>query len=347
MKIHHLLLPGLVFLLLAACAAPPPAGAIAWPSPDWPVSTPAEQGLDPAILDDMLAHVAETRLNLHSLLIIRHGAIVLEQYFGSYDRNDRHDLYSVTKSFTSTLVGIAIDQGKLAGLDRPAREYFPALVFANPSPEKDAIRLADLLTMTAGLDWVEADASYRAMYRSPDWVKWVLDLPMADPPGQAFRYCSGCSHVLSAVVTTVTGAQGTAFAKQVLFAPLGIRAFHWETTPAGVPIGGWGLSLTPRDMARLGYLYLHGGRWEDQQVVSAAWVQAATTRQVDTGGRLGYGYQWWTYPTQHGYAALGRDGQMVLVLPDLDLIVVTTAQINGHDPIFQLVDDYIIPAARD
>lgn len=304
--------------------------------------------MDSRTLDDMQAEIRSERLPLHSLLIIRNGYIVSETYYGKNTAETKHVQFSVTKSFISTLIGIAVDQGKLDAVDLPVAGFFPGKTFAAPDPRKEAMTVADLLTMTSGLGWTEGDSSYSAMYRSSDWSKWVLDLPMVDDPGKSFNYCSGCSHILSVILEEATGENTQAFADENLFKPLGVTEYEWETDSDGTPIGGWGLYLTPRDMARLGALYLNNGKWGDTQVVSQDWVQAATTAHADPEGRLGYGYQWWIYDTHGAYTALGRDGQTIFVAPDLNLIVVTTAQMSGgHDPIFSLIDKYILPSVND
>jgi CubicO group peptidase (beta-lactamase class C family) len=200
--------------------------------------------------------------------------------------------------------------------------------------------------MRTGLDWQEGDPAYRDLYVSPDWVKFMLDKPLVAEPGRVFNYCSGCSHVLSAVVQETTGTNPRDFADQFLFKPLGITDYRWDANGAGTPIGGWGLQLTPRDMAKLGYLYLRKGQWEGQQIVSAEWVENATRTHTETDNELGYGYQWWTYPTLSAYTALGRGGQTVFVVPELDLIVVTTAELDNHDSIFRLIEQYLVPAVQ-
>ena len=218
---------------------------------------------------------------------------------------------------------------------------------------KQAMTLENLLTMTSGLDWEEGDPTYASLYRSQNWVDWVMKLPMTGEPGKDFVYCSGCSHVLSAVLQQQTGMNTEAFADQNLFQPLGISDYRWDKDAQGIPIGGWGLGLTPRQMAKLGYLYLHQGNWNGRQIISSSWVKTATTRHVVTGdkiagGSLDYGYQWWIYPTNNAYTALGRGGQTIFVAPDQDLIVVTTADLpGGHDPIFDLIDRFILPAVQD
>jgi CubicO group peptidase (beta-lactamase class C family) len=137
------------------------------------------------------------------------------------------------------------------------------------------------------------------------------------------------------------------FADQYLFKPLGITNVKWDTDAEGIPIGSWGLQITPRDMAKLGYLYLHHGQWEGQQIVSAEWVKNATRTHTETDGELGYGYQWWTYPSLAAYTALGRYGQTIFVVPESDLVIVTTAEMDNHDEIFRLIEQYILPAVQE
>lgn len=317
-----------------------------WPTQGWRESTPEAQGMDSRALAAMLDAVKAKSLDLHSLLVIRNGYIVSETYFPSFRPDTRHELYSCTKSFISTLVGIAMDKRYIDAVSRPVADFFPGRSFENRDADKQAMTLENLLTMTSGLNWAEGDPIYRQMYVSRDWVKFVMDMPMREPPGTKFNYCSGCSHVLSAIVRAKTGKNTCEFARQELFDPLGISNFAWDTDATGIPIGGWGLQITPRDMAKLGYLYLHQGRWDGRQIVSTAWVKIATQKHTGTDSQLGYGYQWWIYPAHGAYTALGRGGQTIFVVPDLDLIVVTTAALGGHDEIFQLIDKYIVPAAR-
>jgi CubicO group peptidase (beta-lactamase class C family) len=326
--------------------AQPPASVAYWPTDDWRTSTPAEQGLQAEKLTQMLAEIQKQDLKLHSLLVIRHGYLVSETYYGSFQQDTRHDLYSVTKSFIATLIGIALDQGRIDSTGQRVVDFFPGQSFANLDAHKQAMTLEDVLTMRTGLDWLEGTPAYQELYMSPDWVQYMLDKPMVQAPGSQFNYCSGCSHILSAILQQTTGANPRDYAETNLFTPLGISKASWEANPAGIPIGGWGLKLTPREMAKLGYLYLHGGQWDGQQVVSAAWVENATRSHTGTGDGLGYGYQWWTIPNAGGYAALGLFGQTVLVIPGSDLVIVATAQMPGHDEIFRLVEQYILPAVQ-
>jgi CubicO group peptidase (beta-lactamase class C family) len=325
---------------------PAPTHGMDWPTQGWRTTTPEEQGMDSGQLTQMLVEVEQKDLDLHSLLVIRHGAIVSETYFGAYHADTPHVLYSVTKSFIATLVGIAIDRGLIDTVDHPVLDYFPDIAIKEPNPLRETMKLEHLLTMTTGLAWQDEDPIFGEMYRSQDWVAYVLNTPMLEKPGSRFNYCSGCSHVLSAIVQQTTGTNTRDFAQEALFGPLGITSYRWEVDSKGIPIGGWGLELTPRDMAKLGYLYLHQGEWDGQQIVSTQWIEKATQKHIDTDDDLDYGYQWWINPRLGAYMALGLYGQTVFVVPGSDLIVVTTAKLENHDEIFRLIETYILPAIQ-
>lgn len=299
----------------------------------------------------MLDHIRKSDTGIHSLLIVRNGYLASETYFAGFGKNSLAELYSVTKSVVSTLCGIAIDQGKLGGVREPLADILDYASFRNPDPRKKAIVLEDLLTMRSGLEWTEGDSAYRAFYSSGDSIGYVAGLPMRAAPGALFNYDSGSVHLLAAALAEETGSDPSAYAKRCLFGPLGIERFEWEKDPRGLSIGGWGLRMAPRDMAKLGYLMLRGGEWEGRRIVSKAWIDAATSTQVPDFGNsegLGYGYLWWIHPAAEGYAALGLDGQTILVVPRLDLVVVITASTpdRGHNSIFALIADYIVPAMR-
>jgi CubicO group peptidase (beta-lactamase class C family) len=151
---------------------------------------------------------------------------------------------------------------------------------------------------------------------------------------------------LSAILQQETGKNTREFAQGALFGPLGIADYRWEVDSKGIPIGGWGLEIAPRDMAKLGYLYLHQGEWDGQQIVSPQWIEKATQKHIDTEDEFDYGYQWWINPRLGAYMALGLYGQTVFVLPEADLIVVTTAKLENHDEIFRLIEAYILPAIQ-
>lgn len=320
---------------------------IPWPTRGWKSSTPAAQGMDAARLQAALDAARMQNLNLHGVLVIRHGYIVLEKYFGSWDAAAAHSLFSCTKSFVSALAGIALDRGLIPGLDRPVLSFFSGESFEASDRRKQAMTVENLLTMSTGLDWLEEDETYEKMYTdSGDWVKFILDLPMASAPGRRFNYSSGSSHLISAIIQETSGMNGYDFARENLFGPLGIKDPSWERDPSGVPIGGWGLSLSPRDMAKLGFLYLHDGTWDGKQVVPAYWVASSTQPQIKANDTWEYGYQWWVDPDGAFFTAVGRYGQGIFVVPGLDLVVVFTAHIDSTDTEAELLKKYIIPACR-
>ena len=328
----------------AAVAAPvmPP---VYWPTEGWRTSTPEEQALDSKQLERMFDAIDDQRLRVHSALVIRNGYIVAETYYPPFNQDTKHPLYSVTKSFISALVGIAIEQGYINGVEGRVVDFFPEREFANLDGRKAAMTLEHLLTMTSGLDWVEGMRVYQEMAQSRDWVKYVLDKPMAAEPGSQFNYCSGCSHVMSAIIHETTGMGTLDFAQSRLFEPLGISSVHWNLDSSGIPIGGWGLELTPRDMAKFGHLYLNHGVWDGQQVVPAEWVTASLTDRIKAGDELTYGYQWWLYPSSGHFAAVGLAAQLIYVSPELDIVVVFTAALDDSSALFELIDDYVVSAA--
>jgi CubicO group peptidase (beta-lactamase class C family) len=324
-----------------------PAEGPYWPTDGWRTSLPEDQGMDSQILAEMQDAIQQRRVILHSLLVIRNGYLVSETYYQSYQPDIPHDIYSCTKSFTSTLIGIALDKGYIDRLDHRVVDFFPQRKFANLDPQKEAMTLENLLTMTSGLDWQDKDPTFREMNESPDWVKFVLDKPIIHSPGSQFNYCTGCSHVLSAILQETTGMNTLEFARQTLFEPLGISGNAWPKDRDGVPTGGSSLMITPREMAKLGYLYLRRGQWDGQQIVSEAWVENATQPHIEVDGDMGYGYQWWTYPSLEAYTALGLRGQMIFVIPASDLVIVTTAGMgNDHEDIIPLIEQFIVPSIQ-
>jgi CubicO group peptidase (beta-lactamase class C family) len=206
--------------------------------------------------------------------------------------------------------------------------------------------LEDVLTMRAGLEWSDDDTTLRRFYSASEAAKFVLDSPMAADPGTEFNYCSGCSHLLTILVSKLTGMNTADFAQQELLDPLGIKGAYWTRDRSGIPLGGWGLSLTAREMAKLGYLYLRGGTWDGRAILTRDWVQSATAKHTTTDTANGYGYQWWTHAEFPAYMALGRFGQIIYVNPEKDLVVAIRANVPNHDPIFHLIETYLEPAVR-
>ncbi|MBN1202790.1 MAG: serine hydrolase [Anaerolineae bacterium] len=318
-----------------------------WPTDGWRTSTPEEQGMDSGQLAALFEALDNGGGGLHSVLVIRNGFIVTEAYFGIYHQDTQHILYSVTKSFISSLVGIAQEDGAIEGLDQPVLSYFPDRTVDNLDARKQAITLEHLLTMSAGLDWPENDYSgcVRMVSASDDWAQYMLDRPMINDPGAAFHYSSGVSVLIGAVVQQATGQDLEDFAVKRLFEPLGISDYEWEADPTGLVNGGYGLHLAPRDMAKFGYLFLNEGVWDGEQIVPADWVATSTSPHIVVAGDYNYGYQWWVPSEQDYYAALGYQGQRIVVVPDLELVVVFTALLNNDSIEETLLHDYILPAA--
>lgn len=296
----------------------------------WPTSTPEAQGFDSATLAAAVEQIDEQNLPVDSVQIARHGVLILDAYFYPYLGDRGHDVASVTKSVTSTLVGIAIDR-ELLSLGQNMVATFPGLVPAPPSDGKADIELHHLLTMTSGLACGQSpgEPELFQMQGSDHYVQYAFDLPMAATPGTAFSYCSPGSHVLSAMVSDAAGTSTLEFARDNLFDPLGIEDAEWPADPQGVNHGWGDLRIHPRDMVKIGQLFLDGGAWGGTQVVSKEWVEQATVSSVlaEVDG-AGYGYQWWVLAGEFEglYEARGRGGQGIIVWPDKDVVAVFTGR---------------------
>ena len=305
----------LAFAVAAKAQERPPS---VWPTKAWEVSTPEAQGMDSRALARLIDDVGTYKQD--SILIVRNGRIVADAYYGPYVAGVRHDLRSVTKSFLSTAVGILVQQGKLASVDRPVLDFFPDRTVANLDERKKAITVQHLLDMASGIDWLERvytpDESLARMYASPDPTGFVLDQPMSDPPGEKFSYKGGDTYLLSALITKVTGQNALEFAKRELFAPLGITDFRWAPIDKqDVVTGEAGMRVTPHDMAKLGYLYLRDGVWDGKRIIPAAWVERVRRGNVATDfGK--YANLWWSVPDRDVFMALGRHSQRIVVFPN-------------------------------
>ena len=301
-----------------------------WPTEGWRTSTPEEQGFDSGKLAEMLQALHTTVPGLHSLLIIRNGDVVLDAYFYPYDNGLPHKLASVTKSFMTTLIGIAADQGKLQ-LDQPMISFFPDRTIANLDARKERITVRHLAGMMNGYQsgcLAGDEPTLNLMRSQPDWIQAALDREMVAEPGTVNCYDSPGMHLLSAILQKATGMTAVDFGRQYLFEPLGIHDVYWEPDPQGYSHGWGDLYLTPRDAAKIGYLWLNHGMWEGKQIVSAAWVEDAVTAHSD-GGSDDYGYGWWV--SDEDYYAMGRGGQNIKVHPAFNAIVVTTGSSFDYD----------------
>jgi CubicO group peptidase (beta-lactamase class C family) len=292
---------------------------------------------------------------LHSLILVRHGKLVLEEYFHGYERQDLHQIQSCTKSVASLLVGVARDRGEIPSLDDPVFEYFPEHADLR-TPEWDAVRLRHLLTMSAGLDWSLLEA-YTVRGTGPKLFRRVLSRRVATEPGTKFHYVGANVNLLAGVLHHATGQHADEFAERHLFTPLGIQEWDWgRGSVEGYPSMAGTLELRPLDMAKLGQLVLNKGRWNGRQVVPSEWINESTTRAMTVGsGEDEYGYLWWLAPVTVGdtpqklIVASGWGSQFIHIVPRLDAVLVTTGGNNFNGRTFdfgRIMADYMQPAFK-
>ncbi len=321
----------------------------------WEVASLSSVGIDRAPLETMVDRIRDgSYVNIHSVLLVTDGRLVFEEYFPGrtvegrhvdWGPDDLHAMHSVTKSVTSLLVGIAIDEGLIPGVDEPIATYFPAVA---SDARTSHLTIRHLLTMSAGMEWDEHSTSYHddrnshvRMNRSGDPVGFVLALPMIAEPGATFRYNSGLSILLGEIIHRASGLRADEFADRHLFTPIGIEQFEWWRYGNGVVQTGGGLALSSRDAARIGRLFLNRGSWEGRRIVSEGWVEQSTAWRAGPAPREDYGYHWWgirlprhdnvfdlSDETLDATAAVGRGGQWVLVYREFDLVAVFT---GGND----------------
>jgi len=313
-------------------------------SNDFERDEPTRQKIDPLKLNELLSRIRDhTYKNVHAVLLVRNGKLVVEEYFPGtdsagaahvYDRDVLHEIHSATKSITGLLIGIAIDQRQIAGANVRVSGFFPeyAALFADGREE---IELRHLLSMTAGLSWDEWGYPYTdprnshvAMNACDDPLRYVFSQPMVAAPGTKFSYSSGISIALGEIVHRATGLTADRFAALQLFEPLGITRYAWAKYPDGMVQAGGGLAMRPYDMAKIGSMLADGGRWRGRQIISEAWIRESTTQHAPDRD---YGYQWWLGKFPVGgriipaFGAQGRGGQFIIVIPDLRLTAVFTS----------------------
>jgi CubicO group peptidase (beta-lactamase class C family) len=331
-----------------------------WPTEGWKSCAPEEVGMDPEPLkkmnEDMVLQM-RLHVDVHSVLVIRKGYIVAEQYYSDeFSSDSLHYIYSCTKSVTSAAFGVANDRGLIPGLDTPLLDFFPEYQVNTPEG-KDAITLEHALTMTDGFEWYELQYLYSdgrntfTQWRNNEGsIPFILDRPLLNTPGTTFNYNSGISQLLSIILQKRTGIRLDSFASKEIFVPLGINDYNWAINQDGSAKGYAGLYLRPRDLAKFGLLYLKNGIWEDQQLISESWVRESTGKQILRGDipEMYYGYQWWVH--QDGLiAAVGFGGQILMLIPEYDLIVLFNNYHNEADGFqmetpWRLLDTFIIPA---
>jgi CubicO group peptidase (beta-lactamase class C family) len=315
-----------------------------------PRSSPEQQGIASA---DLLAFVeaADKEIDaMNSFMLVRHGHVVAEGWWAPYERDTPHMLYSLSKSFTSTAVGLAVAEGKL-NLDDPVLKFFPDEAPADPSTNLRAMRVRDLLRMNTG-NQSEAPIRVNATESQTEpWVKTFLAHAVPFKPGTHFLYNSPATYMLSAIVQKVTGMTVLEYLRPRLFEPLGFKNPVWVSSPQGITAGAYGLSVRTEEIVRFGELYLRGGRWNGKQLIPASWVQQATAMQTSTGSApasdwdQGYGYQFWR-SRHNSFRGDGAFGQYCMVIPELDAVVVITSGVRNMQQVMNLVWDKLLPAMK-
>jgi CubicO group peptidase (beta-lactamase class C family) len=327
-----------VALLLVVCLTRPVASAEPLPR-----SSPEAQGVSSV---GLLAFVdALDRVDvMNSVMVVRHGHLIAEGWWAPYDAGSPHQLFSLSKSFTSTAVGLAVAEGKLS-VDDEVLKFFPEDAPKEPGSNLKSMRVSDLLRMSTGHQQEPARKA------DEPWTKTFLNQPVPFKPGTHFLYNTSATYMLSAIVQKATGHTVLEYLKPRLFEPLGIDQPTWEASPQGISAGGFGLNVRTEDIARFGQLYLQKGKWDGKQLVPAAWVEAATARQTSNGSNpksdwdQGYGYQFWRC-THNAYRGDGAFGQYCVVIPEQDAVLVITSGVKDMQAVLNLAWQHLLPAMK-
>jgi len=324
----------------------------------WELSTPAAQGMDPAILDSASIQ-AQLKGFVDGLLVIRNGYIITESYFNGYGISSPHNVMSVSKSFLSAITGLAFQEGYLDSLDEKMLDFFPEYVYPGMDQRKYQITIRHLLTMRMGIE--NETENYFEIYNSANWIKTTIEWPLLYAPGERMRYNTFQTHLLSAILTKASQMTTWQLTQKLLTDKMGITIDAWEQDPQGYYFGGNSMFFTPREMAVLGYMYLNGGRLNDMQIVPQEWVEFTLTPSTNSPPNAwgafknyNYAYLWWLGQIYNYdlFLAYGHGGQFIACFPDLNVIIVTTAN-NLVDwdtaslqewAIFDIMEKYILPA---
>jgi CubicO group peptidase (beta-lactamase class C family) len=315
---------------------------------DLPRSTPEAEGLDSAGVLRMVDALDRRIDSVHSVMLLRHGRVVAEGWWAPYASGDVHLLYSISKSFTSTAVGLAVEEGRL-GVNDKVLSFFPDLAPANPAAQMKAMRIRDLLRMTTGHE--HDSAPLMRARKDGEATRAFLETEVEHKPGTHFLYDSGGPYMLASILQRLTGMSVEDYLQPRLFGPLGIEKHSWGRSPEGVDIGDGGLSLRTEDLAKFGQLYLQKGLWNGRQLLPEAWVEAATSRQASNGSDpdgnwdQGYGYLFWMNKLT-GYRADGAEGQFCFVLPKYDVVLAITSGTSDLAGIMDTVWEFLPPALR-
>ena len=307
-----------------------------------PRSTPEAEGVSTPKIIEFIEATNEKVNSMHSFVLVRNGKVIAEAWWAPEAADKPHVLWSLSKSFTSTAVGLAVNDGKLS-IDDPVLKFFPQEAPAEPSAYLKAMRVRDLLTMSTG------HQDEVALRGEKEWAKAFLAHPVPHKPGTHFKYNTPATYMQSAIVQRVTGQKVVDYLQSRLFTPLGISAPKWDESPEGVSLGGYGLYLCTEDIAKFGQLYLQKGKWDDQQLIPAKWIEQATSKQVSNGSDpskdwdQGYGFQFWRC-RHNAFRGDGKDGQFCIVLPEQNAVVAITANTSDMQGELNFVWDKLLPA---
>lgn len=336
-----------------------------WPTQEWQKSDPASVGMDQRKLLTLEQTIVAQYQNINGIVLVRNGTIAFEGYFNGTIPQEAAHVASVTKSIISALIGIAIDVGYINSVDQKILDFFPEYVSRATNFQQRTITIRHLLTMTAPFAWKTTDRRANEpldrLRRQKDWVTYILNLLGQNGQPGHFQYCTAGVHLLSAILTKATGMSAREFANKHLFQPIGMKEIPdpkmtsflmedvfgnnlkgWINDPGGYTVGGWGLTLSPRDMARFGFLYLNQGLWGDKQIISEQWINESTVSNSNN-----YGYLWWLRNETglFSYSALGSGGSVICCIPEKDLVVAITSSIIAKPrDRWQLIEDYILPS---
>lgn len=354
-KIHASFLLLSVLILLSCSEEPTEPESSSY---NWPVSTPEDQGLNSQLIEQAFEQ-GSNRGFVDCILIIRNGYLVAEKYYNDYNKRTPHNVMSVSKSFLSAMTGIALRDGILSNINEKILNYFPEYIYQNMDTRKYSITIRNLLMMRMGID--NDENLYEQIYSSSNWIKTTIELPLIYNPGTRFCYNTFQTHLLSAIITKASGMSTLEFAKTNLLDKMNISCAEWWQDPQGYYFGGNSMHFTPRDMARLGFLYMNNGMIDGQQIIPAEWVEESLTNYTNfinsTWGdldKVNYGYLWWLGEIKdyQVFLAIGHGGQFIINFPDLNMIVVTTSDwqlgwdtADQHERlVLSIVANYIVPA---
>lgn len=332
-----------------------------WPTSEWRAAEPEALGMDSGKLSRLEPVIVSGYSNINGIVIVKNGYIAYENYFNGYGPEDVHHVASVTKSIISSLVGIAIDMGYIKSIDQKVLDLFPEYSPDSADSQKQKITLRHLLTMTAPYPFEDWHEPLDRLCMSPYWVKYTLDMLGKGGSIGAFKYCTAGAHLLSAVITRSTGKTAREFANEHLFKPIGMKeipdhemeAFGfdelfgkkvkgWVKDPEGNSTGGWGLTLTPRDMARFGFLYLNNGSWDNSRIIPKEWIESSAAMSPNK-----YGYLWWLREEGgiYAYLALGDGGNAICCMPEKDMVVaIASGFIMNPNDRWRLIKENIVTA---